>query len=135
MTIYFDRAIIYNGQQCTGVLNLIPRPLNDLSAYLTYPRFNVASKDIIVTKSDNFYNYNTFWDILKDKSIPIWITGCDMNLTDKDLNQANMDYTQRSHKKAQIRAKDIHIRHILDSRDDVRLISKFVLSPTVPSYK
>jgi hypothetical protein len=134
-TIYFNKAIIYNGQQNTGILNLIPKPLNNLASYLTYPKYNIDSKDIIVTKSDNFYNYNMFWDIIKSKSIPAWITGCDMNKQDKDLNQINMDYSLRTHKKAQIRAKDVKIRHILDDKSDVRLISKFVLSPTVPSYK
>ncbi len=113
----------------------MPKPLNNLSSYLQYPQLLPDSKNILVTKSDNFYNYNTFWDVVKDKSIPIWITGCDMNHTDKDLNQFNMDYTSRTHKKAQIRAKDVKIRMILDDKNDVRLVSKFVLSPTVISYK
>ena len=134
-TIYFNKSIIYNGQQSTGVLNLVPKPLNNLAAYMTYPKFNTNSKDIIVTKSDNYYNYNSFWDIVVNKSIPIWITGCSMDVSDKELNTGNLDYSIRSHKKAQIRAKDIKIRHILDNRDDLRFVSKFVLAPTSPSYK
>lgn len=134
-TIYFNKSIIYNGQQNTGILNLVPKPQNNLSAYLTYPKFNTGSKDILVTKSDNFYNYNTFWDITINKEAPAWITGCSIDLEDKALNSANLDYTIRSHKKAQIRAKDVKIRHILDNKNDVRLVSKFVLAPTVPSYK
>lgn len=133
--LYFNKSIIYNGQQCTGILNLVPKTSNNLQSYMSYPIFGLASKDIQVVKSDNFFNYNTFWDIVKDKSQPIFVTGCDMNHTDKDLNQSNMDYTVRSHKKAQLRAKDCKVRHILDNRNDTRLISKFVLAPTVPSYK
>lgn len=133
--LYFNKSIIYNGQQCTGVLNLVPKVSNNLSSYMSYPIFNSASKDIQLVKSDNFFNYNTFWDIVISKSQPIWITGCDMNETDKDLNQSNMNYANNSYKKPQLRAKDCKIRHILDNRNDVRLISKFLLAPTVISYK
>lgn len=134
-TIFFNKSIIYNGQQCTGILNLVPKPKNNLSAYLTYPKYNTDSKDILVTKSDNFYNYNTFWDILKDKSVPTFTTTCAMNQEDKKLNDSNMDYSKRDYRKAQIRAKDCKVRHILDNRSDVRMINKFILSPTVNSYK
>lgn len=132
-TLYFNKSIIYNGQQATGTLNLIPKVKNNLAAYMAYPKFNTASKDIQVIKSDNFFNYNTFWDIVKDKSQPIFTTEC--NGIDKVLNDTNLDYTLRTHKKAQIRAKDCKIRHILDDKVDTRLVSKFLLAPTVESYK
>jgi len=133
--LYFNKSVIYNGQQCTGLLNLIPKVKNNLASYMQYPKYNVDSKDIVLVKSDNFYTYNTFWDVLLNKSNPVWITGCDMNLEDKDLNQSNMDYTKKDYKKAQIRAKDVKIRHILDDKNDVRLISKFIINNTVNSYK
>lgn len=134
-TIYFNKSVIYNGQQCTGVLNLVPKVKNSLAAYMMYPKYNLASKDIVLVKSDNFYNYNTFWDIVNDKSQPIWITGCHMDKEDKTLNQSNMDYSKKDFRKAQIRAKDCKVRHILDDKDDVRLVSKFIINNTVVSYK
>lgn len=126
-TLFFNKAIVKNSQQCTGVLNLIPKEQNNLQMYMSYPKFNIDSKDILVTKSDNFYNYNMLWDIVADKSKPIFIGF--------DINQDNMDYTNRPRKYYPLRAKDTRVRHILDDRDDLKIISKFIITETTPSYK
>lgn len=132
---YFNKAILYNGQQCTGILNLIPKPLNNLQAYNQFPIYNSDSKTILFTKSDNFYQYNTFWSVVKNKSVPLFGTGCQSLSIDKELNQSNMDYTPRSFNKAPLRAKDLKIRHILDNRSDAHMVSQFIIAPSQISYK
>lgn len=133
--IFFNKAIIYNDQQCSGVLNLIVKPKNNLSLYLQYPKYNSDSRDILFVKSDNFYNYNGFWDIVKDYTVPMWLPDCTPKSEDKVLNTSNLDYTNRTFKKYPIRAKDCRIRHILDNRDDVRITSQFISTETQTSYK
>lgn len=132
---YFNKAILYNGQQCTGILKLVPKPLNNLAAYNSYPLYNADSKTIIFTKSDNFYQYNTFWSIVKNKSLPLFNTSCESLSIDKVLNQSNMDYGVKSFAKAPLRAKDLKVRHILDDRSNVHLVSQFILAPSQISYK
>lgn len=133
--IFFNKSIVYNDQQCSGVLNLIPKPLNNLSAYLQYPKYNTDSRDILFVKSDNFYNYNGFWDIVKDYEQPIWLPDCTANSENKVLNTTNLDYANRSFKKYPIRGKDCRIRQILDNRSDVRITSQFIATETQISYK
>lgn len=133
--IFFNKAIVYNDQQCTGVLNLVPKPLNNLSSYLQYPKYNTDSRDILFVKSDNFYNYNGFWDIVKDYAEPIWLPDCTANTENKVLNTSNLDYANRSFKKYPLRAKDCRIRQILDNRTDVRITSQFIATETQISYK
>lgn len=132
---WFNKAILYNGQQCTGLLELVPKPLNNLSQYLKYPLYNVDSKTITFTKSDNFYQYNTFWSLLKNKSEPMFTRTCESLSIDKILNQANMDYGKRSFKKEPLRAKELKVRHILDNRYDAHLVSQFIVTPAQISYK
>jgi len=132
---YFNKAIIYNGQQCSGILELVPKPMNNLKAYMQYPIYNTYSKTITFTKSDNFYQYNNFWSVVKDKSLPLFVTGCETLSIDKIINQANMDYGVRSFKKDTIRAKGLLIRHILDNKSDAHIISQFILAPSQVSYK
>jgi len=134
-TIYFNKAIIYNGQQCTGLLNLIPKSNISLRDYNRYPINNLDSKDILVTKSDSFYQYNQFYNILKNPVNNIWLNTCEFTETNKELNIDNLDYGLRSFKKDQIRGKYCIIRHIKDDDNTFKLISKFILSPTIPSYK
>lgn len=134
--VWFNKAILYNGQQCTGLLELVPKPKNNLSEYMKYPIYNAESKTITFTKSDNFYQYNTFWSLVKNKQIPMFVTDCCTSLSvDKSLNQINMDYGKRSFKKEPLRAKELKVRHILDNRSDAHLTSQFIVAPAQISYK
>jgi hypothetical protein len=132
---WFNKAIVYNGQQSSGILELVAKPLNNLYAYNKYPIFNAESKTITYTKSDNFYQYNTFWALEKSSQIPLFNTTCQNLSIDKVINQANMDYGLRSFKKATIRAKDVKIRHILDNSSTTHLVSQFIIAPSQISYK
>ena len=132
---YFNKAVLYNDQQSTGVLELVAKPMNNLKEYLKYPVYNTDSKTITYTKSDNFYQYNTFWGLVKDKSLPLFTKSCESMSIDKIVNQVNMDYSKRSFKKEPLRAKDLKVRHILDNKSDVHLTSQFIVTPAQISYK
>jgi len=131
---WFNKAVLYNGQQSSGVLVLVPKPINNLKSYLQYPIFNIDSKTITYTKADNFYNYNTFWSIVKDKSQPLFIRTCQSLSLDKEVNQINMDYGTRSFNKSPLRAKELRIRHTLDNRSDIHIVSQFIITPSQISY-
>ena len=132
---YFNKSILYNGQQCSGLLNLVHKPLRNLQSYMSYPIYNTDSKTIMYAKSDGFYQYNTFWGLVKDKTVPLFLTSCESLSIDKVLNQANMDYGKRSYKKEPLRAKFLKVRHILDDKSDLHLISGFIVTPAEISFK
>lgn len=102
---------------------------------MKYPIYNVDSKTITFTKNDNFYQYNTFWSLVKNKQQPLFIRTCESLSLDKVVNQENMDYGKRSFKKEPLRAKELKIRHILDNRGDIHLVSQFITAPSQISYK
>ena len=133
--VWFNKAVLYNGQQSSGILELVPKPINNLSGYLQYPKYNAESKTITYTKSDNFYQYNTFWSLVKDKTVPLFTRTCESLSIDKVVNQANMDYGARTFKKDTFRAKSLKIRHILDNNSEVHLVSQFLVAPSQISYK
>lgn len=132
---WFNKAVLYNDYQSSGVLELVPKPLHNLKEYLKYPIYNTDSKTITYTKNDSFYQYNTFWSLVKDKYIPLFTKTCESLSIDKIVNQPNMDYGKRSFKKEPLRAKDLKVRHILDNRYDVHLTSQFIFAPAQISYK
>jgi hypothetical protein len=45
-----------------------------------------------------------------------------------------MDYSVRAYKKETIRAKDLKVRHTLDNRDDIVIVTQFILTPAMQSY-
>jgi hypothetical protein len=63
----FDNMIVYNSEQISGVLNLIPHTKNDPITMLTYPRINPDSIDVLFSKEENKYRVNQFWDITSDR--------------------------------------------------------------------
>ena len=132
---WFNKAVLYNGQQSSGVLKLIHKPINNLKEYVSYPKFNLDSKSILYTKSDNLYQYNTFWSVVKNTSEPLFIKSCENLSIDKEVNQSNMDYSSRSFKKEPLRAKYLKIRHIKDDSDDTHIVSQFIIGTTQKSYK
>ena len=111
------------------------KPENNLSAYGNYPIFNDDSKTILYTKSDNFYQYNTFWALQINSSIPLFNTPCTSKSLDKVVNQENMNYGPSTYRKSPLRAKDLKVRHILDNRSTVHLVSQFITTPAQISYK
>lgn len=132
---YFNKAILYNYQQNTGLLELVKKSKNNLSEYLSYPKYNENSKTIQFTKTDSFYQYNTFWSVYTNKTSPMFSTSCESLSIDKILNHSTMDYGLRSYKKEPLRAKELLIRHILDNRSDLHLVSQFIIVPSQISYK
>lgn len=132
---WFSHAILYNGQQSSGLLELVAKPFHNMKAYMEYPKFNIDSKTITYTKSDNFYQYNTFWALQKSSQVPLFNTTCENLSVDKIINNSNMDYSQRSFKKSPLRAKELKIRHILKDNCTTHLVSQFIISPSQISYK
>lgn len=132
---WFNKAVLYNDQQSSGVLELVAKPMHNLKEYMKYPIYNADSKVITYTKSDNFYQYNTFWSLVKDKKELLFTKTCESLSIDKVVNQANMDYGKRSYRKEPLRAKDLKVRHILDNRSDIHLVSQFIIAPTQISFK
>lgn len=133
--LWFNKAVLYNTQQSSGVLNLVAKPVNDLSKYLQYPIFNEDSKTITFTKSDNFYQYNNFWALQKNDQIPLFTTPCESLSLDKEVNQENMDYNRRSFNKSPLRGKNLKVRHILDNSSTTHIVSQFIVTPAQISYK
>lgn len=132
---YFNKAVLYNDQQSTGILNLVEKPTNNMKEYLSYPKLNSDSKTITFTKSDNFYQFNTFWNVVKDKSQPLFTSTCESMSIDKEVNQSNMEYTSRAFKKDPIRAKDLKVRLILDNDSSSHLVTQFIVTSSQISYK
>lgn len=130
--VYFDETILYNNQQCSGVRKLAAKPKGSINTYLKYPIYNPDSITILYTKSNNFYQYNTFWSVIKDKKSPIWISS--KNSPFKELNQSNMNYKKLSYQKAPLVAKDIKIRHTLNSIDQYKIISQFLVSESKEQF-
>lgn len=100
----FDEAVISNTEQCSGLLRLNPNPRPDPLLMIQYPIVNPTFIDILVSKVENKYRFNQFWDITDDRGeyplypLPpvaqrmIWNTAANGYV--KTLNPLNLNYNK-----------------------------------------
>jgi len=95
----FDEAVIYNSEQCSGLLRLNLNPKNNAPEIITYPQVNPTNIDILYSKEEQKYRFNQFWDITDDRGEfnaaaerVIWNT--QPNGYIRDLNPNNLNYNK-----------------------------------------
>jgi len=103
----FDRAVVYNSEQVSGMLRLNISPKNDPQAILGYPKVNTSSIDILYSKEENKYRFNQFYDITRDRgefsgvTRNVWNTSANGYV--RTLNDFNLDYTKDAHQHKKFR--------------------------------
>lgn len=65
----FDRAIVYNSEQISGLLRLNLKDRKNPIADLQYPIVSAVGMGILYSKEEQKYRFNQFWDITKDRGM------------------------------------------------------------------
>jgi len=95
---FFDKAVIWNPEQCSGMLKFNPIIHNDPWKELSFPQYNAGSVDILYSKVENKYRFNQMVDLTSDRGEfsnarrMIWNTS--PNGYVRALNNANLDYAK-----------------------------------------
>jgi hypothetical protein len=96
----FDTAVLYNSEQISGILKLHIKAKNNPGQLIQYPMINLNNIDILASKEENKYRFNTFWDITNDRGEftinrpEMWNTF--NNGYTKAINPLYVDYTKPS---------------------------------------
>lgn len=99
----FDRAVIYNSEQISGLLKLNLKGKNAPLDLINYPIVTSNSIDILYSKEENKYRINQFWDVTKDRgefsgnTIPMFVT--EDNGYKKSINPLYTNYLKLERKK------------------------------------
>lgn len=94
----FDYAAIWNTEQFSGWLKLELQPKNDPAAMLAYPKIGTTDIRILVSKEEQKYRFNQFWDIVRDRgeftgaSRQIWNTAS--NGYTRSMVLSSVDYNK-----------------------------------------
>jgi len=135
----FDEAVIYNTEQCSGLLKLRLEPKNDPFATLGYPIINFSDIEILFSKEENKYRFNQFWDITRDRGEfnpnaerVIWNT--QPNGYVRILNPNNLDYNKDSFQRKKFRhyTNSVLLRKNISGNKKILMlfsIDKNLLSP------
>jgi len=95
----FDEVVIYNTEQCSGLLRLNLSPKNNPVGIIEFPIINPTWIDILFSKEEQKYRINQFWDITQDRGEfnpsaerVIWNT--EPNGYIRNLNPNNLNYNK-----------------------------------------
>lgn len=125
-TVTFNKAIVYNDKQCSGLLELIVRNENNLYNNLLYPKIVNNKIQILITNKDNTWRFNQFHDTISSQTanLPFFKNKC--NNADKDLNLKAFNYYKPDIDKQVIRGRFTKIRLINDSKSNYNFIFNFL---------
>jgi hypothetical protein len=134
----FDQAVIYNSEQCSGLLNLNITPKNNPTLMIQYPIINPASIDILYSKEEQKYRFNQFWDITNDRGEftgveeVVWNT--EPNGYVQVLNAANLNYNKNQTERKKFRHYEnyVFLRRVVSGRTKMLVMitnSKNLYSP------
>jgi hypothetical protein len=132
----FTKAIIYNKEQTSGLVNLIPQLPNDARQKLLYPRVSRIGTEVLVTKRDLKNTFNGFWDATNNKENfqTLFSTRWDDISTDypidKVINPKSVITTTRIAGKQKIRSTFCKVRLIQDKYNRYKFINNLQLTQT-----
>ena len=147
----FDQAILTNSEQVSGYLNLNIFPKNNIVLAQEYPKINANSVDILVSKEEQKYRFNQFWDITYNRGefpdgsgypptgqlIPnttrllgnytenqIWKT--EANGYVQNLNSVNLNYNKPQLQRKKFRHYNNFVRLIKKNPQDANMVLRIV---------
>ena len=109
----FDKAIIYNNDQVSGLLNITSQPFNNPWGELTYPIVTANDMTVLASKVEHKFRINQFWDITNDRGEftnaeqSVFNTQC--NGYTRPLNQTNLNYFKPETQRKKFRHYSNHV--------------------------
>jgi len=123
--IGFNKAVVYNNQQNTGLLELHHQKENDISQAIDYPKFNANSISILQSCINNKWSFNYLYNLVKnDKSgLPLWLY--DAAKVDKNINHKLLDY--QSNYKDRLRGNYFKVQLTNDLESRYKFILQYAI--------
>lgn len=129
--VFFNKAIVYNNVQNTGVLELVPKDESDLSQYFGYPLPTSDSTKILLDKRDGGYRFNQIFDkvIKQGKKI---IKNPDKPVQEEiEYEDGVIDYSKEGLEQSSIRSRNSKVRLIHDTKENDVKITTDILTRNI----
>lgn len=131
--VTFNKMVIWSENRNTGNLELVPQPQNNMAQGLLYPRVNTNSTTVLVTRKENNWRVNQFFDLVKNKqnNVPPMLYNCHPYL--KEVNPLAVDYGKPTFQKSRLTSDYFTLRFINDEYSNYKIINKWFINNTIKS--
>jgi hypothetical protein len=100
--ITYNKAILYNQKQTSGLLELVIKEKNNRRQYLDYPKQNINSRSILIEYVERGWQFNNFYDVYAENTgQPLMSYQCD-NIAYKEINPLSISYKTQFLKKKMV---------------------------------
>lgn len=132
----FNRAVVYNNEQVSGLLDLNISPKNNAPVIVNYPQIDTATNliRILYSKEEQKYRFNQFWDVTRNRGEfliggalaqqPVWDT--ELNGYIRNLNVNNIDLNKSPFERKKFRHYTNHVVLIRTVSDNVKMMLKII---------
>ena len=131
--VAFNKAIIYNDRQNSGLLELEIIDKNDLFNISKYPIKEDRRTKILLFKNETEYNFNQFEDLTLDNNLPRFLHAC--SGSNKIINQNSVNYNKTNIDNNYIRGDKVNVRLINDKTGKYKMIFKGLMINNTPSIR
>lgn len=131
--VTFNKAVIWSENKNTGVLELVPQLPNNLFQSSLYPISNSNFTSVLVTRKENNWRFNQFWDLVRNKynNVPPMTYNCSPYL--KEVNSDAIDYFKPTFSRSRLVSDYFTLRLINDKYSNYKIIDKWFLNNTIKS--
>jgi len=131
----FTKAIIYNKEQSSGIVNLIPEEFGSTRQKIMYPRATINGIETLISRRENVYTFNGFWSTTNQSSgHPVWSTKWvdirNQYPIDKVPNTKTVVPSSISYQKQKIKSDFCRVRLIQDKHSRYRFINHLQITQT-----
>ena len=133
----FTKAIIYNKEQSSGIIKLIPEEFGNTRQKITYPRMTTTGIETLISRREQLYTFNGFWNVAaQGNGQPLWSTQWSDLVTqypiDKVPNTKSVRAVSVSYQKAKIKSDFAKVRLIQDQYSRFKFINTIQITQTNP---
>ena len=133
----FTKAIIYNKEQSSGIIKLIPEEFGNTRQKITYPRMTTTGIEALISRREHLYTFNGFWNVAaQGNGQPLWSTQWGDLVTqypiDKVPNPKSVRPVSVSYQKSKIKSDFAKIRLIQDQYSRFKFINTIQITQTNP---
>ena len=133
----FTKAIIYNKEQSSGIIKLIPEEFGNTRQKITYPRMTATGIEALISRREQLYTFNGFWNVAaQGNGQPLWSTQWSDLVTqypiDKVPNTKSVRPVSVSYQKAKIKSDFAKVRLIQDQYSRFKFINTIQITQTNP---
>ena len=112
LSYFFNKAVIWNKYQTSGLLNLVWDDPNDDTLAIDYPQYNNNSIDILYSSKDDSYTFNHVWNVVSS-NINVWTESLSSPII-KSVGATQTDYQKPQDEMDRMRGKESFVRMIQD---------------------